>query len=79
MKKILKKDFSKIYKEEDYNRQLEGIINIRNNAINKSRIKTNILTISQIFNVDNGEEKEEKIIEDEIGPSHKFLRVKLKY
>ena len=69
LKKALKKDISKIYKEdEDYNIQLKELINSnnKNNTRNKTKAKINILTVSQLFNVDNDEGKAEEIIDDEL-------------
>ena len=69
LKKALKKDISKIYKEdEDYNIQLRELINLnnKNNTRNKFKTKINILTVSQLFNVDNDEGKAEEIIDDEL-------------
>ena len=72
LKKILKKDFSKVYKEkeedEDYKKHLKELINLhnQNNKRNKLKTKINILTVSQLFNVDNDEGKAEEIIDDEL-------------
>ena len=68
LKKALKKDISKIYKEdEDYNIQLKELINSNNQTTrNKSKTKIEILTVSQLFNVDNDEGKAEEIIDDEL-------------
>lgn len=63
-----KKDISKIYSEDEQNSIIEEYLDLNNqkNSNIKSKTKINILTVSQLFDINNDEGKEEEIIDEEL-------------